>query len=82
MSVRGCVSGSWSAKLYVPAARHMHFDNGTWGEDRSLGSAVIDLASAVAQALGQGIADPAGAESVERPPHHELVEDQSAPAET
>ena len=81
MSVRVCVSGSRLAKLHVLAARHMHADNSTWGKGRSLGSAVIDLASAVAQALGQGIVDPADACSVERPLHHKFVKDQSAPAE-
>ena len=76
MSALGCVLGSRSAKLHVPAAQHMGPDSSAWGGDRSLGSAATDLASVAA------LADPAGAESAERPLHHEFVEDQSVPAET
>ena len=76
------MSYSRSAKLHVPVARHMHPDITTWGGSRSLGSATTDLASAAAEVLEQNIADPAGAESFERPPHHEFVEDESLPAET
>ena len=42
MSALGCVLGSRSAKLHVPAAQHMHPGNNTWGGDRSLESAVTD----------------------------------------
>ena len=78
MSALGCVLGSRSTKLHVPAAQHMHPGNHIRDGDRSLGLAATDSTTV----LERDIAGLAVVEFAEQPPRRERVEGQSVPAET